>query len=202
MTRLGQSILLKTTTILDLRALMSTVHENGTETSESRVGGLVSAAAFYRIRAAVDVTPACHATRLFSILFTSCRVVVLGFGLRGDLMRLAESYPRLLAPLCSAAVNLVDLQERASAMAGPLHEHKLKQRQPRSLKHLCEQILEGTLDKQEQCSDWSRRPLTERQQVYAAQDVCPTPTLPFCLPCIVAYLSHAREFTTTRRISC
>lgn len=46
------------------------------------------------------------------------------------------------------------------------------QRAPRlpSLRSLCEALLDKTLDKQQQRSDWSRRPLSEEQVQYAALD--------------------------------
>jgi len=40
-----------------------------------------------------------------------------------------------------------------------------------SLKNLCEDMLHITLDKEQQCSDWTRKTLSEEQIRYAANDV-------------------------------
>ena len=69
----------------------------------------------------------------------------------------------MLAPLCGAEVvarSLVDLQVLAKAKGGDTP----------SLQRVCARSIGVRLDKSEQCSDWARRPLEQRQFEYAALD--------------------------------
>ncbi|XP_073044964.1 uncharacterized protein [Primulina eburnea] len=43
-------------------------------------------------------------------------------------------------------------------------------KQPYGLARVCEEVLGILLSKELQCGDWSKRPLTEEQNIYAAAD--------------------------------
>lgn len=43
-------------------------------------------------------------------------------------------------------------------------------KESKSLATICQEVLGVSLSKELQCSDWSRRPLSEEQKVYAAAD--------------------------------
>ena len=87
--------------------------------------------------------------------------VVVGFGVTDDLRRLASSYPGVVANAVREIPRVLCLQ-RAATDSG--HGS-----QP-GLSSVCQSLLGQPLDKRERCGDWSRRPLTEAQILYGAQD--------------------------------
>jgi hypothetical protein len=117
-------------------------------------------------------------------------VLKVGFGLQQDLRRLALSYPtmRCFDKLCG----FVDLRDQqlhepvastvGTASAGAIsHLHSL------SLSALCEHELGLPLDKAEQCSHWSQRPLRSSQLRYALLDAL---TLVLVLPRLCVRSEH------------
>ena len=86
---------------------------------------------------------------------------VVGFGVADDLRRLACSYPGEVADAVRSIPRVLCLQ-RAAIDRG--HGS-----QP-GLSSVCQALLGQPLDKRETCGDWSRRPLTESQVAYGAQD--------------------------------
>ena len=86
----------------------------------------------------------------------SSRLTVLGFAFSGDLA--------VLRPICGgaslAAHNLIDLQTLG---------RQVGENTP-SLKKVCARAIGKRLDKEQQCSDWARRPLSRDQFLYAALD--------------------------------
>jgi len=97
-----------------------------------------------------------------------------GFSLRNDLERLALSYPHISA-----------FQEiRGVVEAGQLATKAMrfkKQKNARmvtsSLNRLSEFFLDRSVNKEQQVSNWSQRPLTDEQLQYAALDAAITPAL-------------------------
>jgi len=106
---------------------------------------------------------------------------VVGFGVADDLRRLAGSYPGEVADAIRAIPRVLCLQ-RAAIDRG--HGS-----QP-GLSSVCQALLGQPLDKRERCGDWSRRPLTESQVAYGAQDAR---VLLRILPGLLLGESRARE---------
>ncbi|CAL1136847.1 unnamed protein product [Cladocopium goreaui] len=85
------------------------------------------------------------------------RCVLVGFGLEGDLRRLADSYPQLLSAWSSASFYHIDMSD-------------LSPREVTSLDGFCAFCLGQALDKTQQCSRWDLRPFSDQQLNYAALD--------------------------------
>jgi hypothetical protein len=98
--------------------------------------------------------------RLFASTSSSLEpAVVVGFACRQDLAQLqATSCPRKEHWL-TATTAVVDLKGCVKAPYGNL-----------GLARCCERYLGKPLDKSEQCSQWTRRPLSPEQRMYAALD--------------------------------
>ena len=94
------------------------------------------------------------------------RLVLSGFGLAGDLAKLKESYPALN---WSSRASL-ELQDVVGAVLP-------RGAQQCGLSALAATCLGGHLDKDQQLSDWSRRPLTAAQVTYAALDAVVLPAI-------------------------
>lgn len=109
-----------------------------------------------------------------SDLLQSMRLVKVGFQLVQDLRRLAASYPHV------PAFQLVHAVLETSRLAKKIM-HLQKQRHSRtatsSLSRLTEHVMGRSINKEQQCSDWSLRPLTPAQIEYAALDAVVTPVL-------------------------
>ena len=90
------------------------------------------------------------------------REVVVGFSCRQDLSRLRTSPCNRTNHWVSGTTAVVDAQRLVEDA-----EPKLKNA---GLSRVCQHYLGKPLDKAEQCSCWSSRPLSERQRAYAALD--------------------------------
>ena len=101
---------------------------------------------------------------LHELLFSD-EVYKLGFSLGYDLTRMKASYPHLASlrqrPEPKAMVDVKQLAHAASANRSNLRV---------GLATLTKMVLGATLSKEQQCSDWSRRPLSAAQVAYAAAD--------------------------------
>ena len=95
-------------------------------------------------------------------LLDSSDVIVVGFACRQDLTRLRTSPCKSEKHWMSGTRAVVDAQKFVAD-----DEPKLKKI---GLARVCHQYFGKPLDKAEQCSCWSARPLSERQRVYAALD--------------------------------
>lgn len=93
-------------------------------------------------------------------LFASSRCVVIGFGCRQDLARLRSSSCVRAKHWFGETSAVVDLQALVTKPVG----------KEVGLSKCCDFFLLKPLDKSEQCSDWTNRPLTEQQRVYASLD--------------------------------
>ena len=100
---------------------------------------------------------------LWDVLAADNGVVVVGFDLAGDIRICSASFPEM--PRCWQLT--IDLQ----ALALPTQFiSKDQNNQAISLQTLVSEALQVWLDKTQQTSDWSARPLTTAQRVYAALD--------------------------------
>ena len=98
-------------------------------------------------------------------LLTSEDVYKLGFSFGYDLTRMKASYPHLASLRNqSEPRQLVDVKQLAHAASANRSNLRV------GLATLTKMVVGATLSKQEQCSDWSRRPLTNAQLQYAAAD--------------------------------
>eukprot|EP01043_Picozoa_sp_COSAG02_P037316 COSAG02_NODE_2790_length_8022_cov_52.613783_9_plen_470_part_01 len=93
----------------------------------------------------------------------SNEVVVIGFGMSGDLTRLCQSYPQLSRCLYQA----VELQKLINALIATNVLHKTI---GRGLGAACQVLLGADVSKAEQTSHWGNRPLSAAQRQYAATD--------------------------------
>ena len=105
-------------------------------------------------------------------MLTSQRLIKTGFQVVHDLRQLAASYPHI-----SALQTIHSVLETSVLAKRVMHINK--QRHARtatsSLSRMCESFLGKALQKDEQCSNWSARPLTIEQIEYAALDAAVTP---------------------------
>ena len=98
-------------------------------------------------------------SKLLQALLSSPKVLKLGFHLEGDLQRLRDSFP-----------NSTHFQEVNGKMEMSQLRPKSSKNERVSLSDLCRSVLDLSMDKRMQCSDWQRRPLHDRQVQYAALD--------------------------------
>lgn len=112
---------------------------------------------------------------IVSHIWQSSRFIKVGFQVVGDLRRLAASYPHMK---CFETVHSV---MEVSRMARKVMRVVTKQRNSKfvtsSLARLVEHSLQRSTDKEQQCSDWSARPLSAAQLEYAALDAAIAPYL-------------------------
>jgi hypothetical protein len=108
-------------------------------------------------------------------LWRSERLLKVGFQLVGDLRRLAASYPhmRCFGEVCGVL--------EVSRVARKVMRVVTKQRNAKfvtsSLARLVQHFLQLSIDKAQQCSDWSSRPLSPAQLEYAATDAAIAPVI-------------------------
>jgi hypothetical protein len=107
-------------------------------------------------------------------LFSSKRLIKTGFQVMQDFRRMAASYPHI------PSFEMIHGILEASTL-GKKVMHMSKQKNARaavsSLSRFTERFLGLTLNKEEQISDWSIRPLTAEQMEYAALDAAVTPAI-------------------------
>ncbi|KAM6170163.1 exonuclease mut-7 homolog [Rhynchocyon petersi] len=109
-------------------------------------------------------------SQLLKRLFSDPSITKLGYGMEGDLRSLGASCPAL-ADTDKEMRGVLDLQlvhQRMRKDTLGLAVHSA--RAPRGLSLLVQQVLGRPLDKTQQLSNWSRRPLREQQLIYAATD--------------------------------
>jgi hypothetical protein len=107
---------------------------------------------------------------VLSKLFASTSLPVLGFGILQDLGKLAGSFPHMSCFLHYHSV--MDLQS-ISSVAYPRNTRQAMS----SLQKMVATLLHKRLDKTQQCSDWTTRPLSTQQLNYAALDATVLPLL-------------------------
>jgi len=103
-------------------------------------------------------------------IFANRQIALLGFGVAMDLGKLAASFPHI--PCFRRFENVIDLHSVSrSVYAGSVKTYMS------SLQKMVAVLLDMSLDKTEQCSDWEQRPLTRAQVRYALLDAVVLPTL-------------------------
>ena len=93
----------------------------------------------------------------------STEILVVGFGIGGDLTRICQSYPQLSRCFHRA----VELQKVLNAL---ISSGALADSGSRGLGATCKALLGSDVSKTEQTSHWGTRPLTASQRTYAATD--------------------------------
>ena len=98
-------------------------------------------------------------------LLRSAEVYKLGFSFGYDLTRMKASYPHLASLRQRGDPRaMVDVKQLAPAASANRSNLRV------GLATLTKMVLGATLSKEQQCSDWSRRPLAPAQLAYAAAD--------------------------------
>ncbi|XP_038686421.1 exonuclease mut-7 homolog isoform X2 [Tripterygium wilfordii] len=95
-------------------------------------------------------------------VFVSPDILKLGFRFKQDLVYLSSTF-------CSHVEPYLDISNVYYFLQHKQPGRKI-QKEVKSLATICREVLDISLSKELQCSDWSHRPLTEEQKTYAATD--------------------------------
>ncbi|XP_031266835.1 uncharacterized protein LOC116125184 [Pistacia vera] len=107
---------------------------------------------------------------LLKEVFVSPDVLKLGFKFKQDLIYLSSTFcSQGCEPRFDRVEPYLDIASIYNYLQHKQHGRKLP-RETKSLATICKEVLGISLSKELQCSDWSRRPLTEEQKTYAATD--------------------------------
>jgi len=109
-----------------------------------------------------------------SKLFGSSHFLKTGFQLMNDLHKLAVSYPHVPAFQSIHGVTEVSTIAKKAIQLGRIRNAK---QLTSSLSRLTKFLLQKPVDKEQQISDWSQRPLSNEQMEYAALDAAVVPVL-------------------------
>lgn len=117
-----------------------------------------------------EVLPSCLVDEdyqsLITHLFSRKSLLVIGYGIWGDIKLLSKSFTQF-ASLLTISMSILDLETVKTNVSNLL---SLPQTTTRGLSGLCESVLGLPLNKTDQISDWSKRPLRQSQIKYAALD--------------------------------
>uniref|UniRef100_A0A1J3J838 Exonuclease mut-7-like protein n=1 Tax=Noccaea caerulescens TaxID=107243 RepID=A0A1J3J838_NOCCA len=107
---------------------------------------------------------------LLNDMFVSPDVLKLGFRFKQDLVYLSSTFTQ---HGCEAGFHEVKQYLDITSVYNHLQYKRFGRKAPKDIKSLsaiCKEMLDISLSKELQCSDWSHRPLTEEQKLYAATD--------------------------------
>ncbi|XP_044503232.1 uncharacterized protein LOC123223858 isoform X2 [Mangifera indica] len=108
--------------------------------------------------------------KLLKEVFVSPDVLKLGFKFKQDLIYLSSTFClQGCEPGFDRVEPYLDIASIYNYLQHKQHGRKLP-KETKSLATICKEVLGISLSKELQCSDWSRRPLTEEQKAYAATD--------------------------------
>ena len=114
------------------------------------------------------------ASQTLEDMFSSQRLLKVGFQLGADLRRLASSYPHIPAfRMFNGVVEVAAIAKKAMQ----LKKERNTKYHTASLARVTEFLIGKTIDKHQQVSDWAVRPLSEEQIEYAALDAAVSPLL-------------------------
>ncbi|GAB4826173.1 hypothetical protein Ancab_009040 [Ancistrocladus abbreviatus] len=103
-------------------------------------------------------------------MFVCPDILKLGFRFKQDLVYLSSTF---CSQGCDPGFDRVEPFLDITGIYNLLQQRQLRRRaskESKSLATICEELLGISLSKELQCSDWSRRPLTDDQKTYAAAD--------------------------------
>ncbi|CAN8252181.1 unnamed protein product [Cochlearia groenlandica] len=103
-------------------------------------------------------------------LFVSPDLVKLGFRFKQDLVYLSSTFTH---GGCECGFNEVKQYLDITSVYNHMQHKQFGRKVSKDIKSLaaiCKEVLDISLSKELQCSDWSHRPLTEEQKLYAATD--------------------------------
>ncbi|XP_073064206.1 uncharacterized protein [Primulina eburnea] len=107
---------------------------------------------------------------LLKNVFVSPNVIKLGFRFKQDLVFLSYTFcQRGCEPGFDRVEPFIDITAIYNYLRPKVPGQRVP-KQHKSLATVCEEVLGILLSKELQCSDWSKRPLTEEQKIYAAAD--------------------------------
>jgi hypothetical protein len=113
-------------------------------------------------------------SRVFSAFLQRPHFIKLGFHLAQDLRRLAASYPHITGfSRVESVLELSPVVKKSLQLSKQPNSRSITA----SLRTMVQYYLKYGLDKTEQISDWSLRPLTDAQMQYAALDAAVAPML-------------------------
>lgn len=113
-------------------------------------------------------------SKVIALLFTSERLIKTGFKVMNDFQRLAASYPHISS---LQVVETVLELSRTGVRVLQLTKQARSTKATSSLSKMAEFFLKKTLNKEQQVSNWSVRPMTSAQLDYASLDAAITPHL-------------------------
>ena len=103
----------------------------------------------------INLTKDKDLTKVFKEIFTDKKII--GYDLKDDLLNLPDDIA-------------IHLQEKNEIIDLKNIYRIITFENPKSFSDLCKEYFDKTLCKQEQCSNWERRPLRQSQLHYAALD--------------------------------
>ncbi|EPS71795.1 hypothetical protein M569_02957 [Genlisea aurea] len=100
-------------------------------------------------------------------MFVCPSVIKLGFRFKQDLVYLSSTF---CEGGCGPGFDRVEPFIDIAAIYNILQPRRIPKQSCKGLATICKEVLGIFLAKELQCSDWSQRPLTEEQKIYAAED--------------------------------
>ncbi|KAL6509492.1 hypothetical protein OROGR_022802 [Orobanche gracilis] len=114
-----------------------------------------------------------HLPSVYELLrevFVAPDIIKLGFRFKQDLVYLSSTFCQQgCEPGFERVEPFIEIMAIYNCLQPKQHGQRIP-KQNKSLASICKEVLGISLSKELQCSDWSQRPLTEEQKIYAAAD--------------------------------